>query len=435
MSRNNSFRLLDLPHPFKAALAICSDIDGTSWDKFIAIHTFLNSTKATDFGEGLGLPISDSFWMYDNEKYENSAFSYYRSDKKTPSMYASQIRELIQAGVLDVMHSYGNFASKEEFNRKLAERALTELEKRNLRIGIWTNHGGIESSQNIGEKSAGFGDVPHGNADFYHSDLLLKYGIKFYWDCELSLTTVVGQDRKIGAFENWLISPIYFSFEEKIKATAKLALRNLPIPLVKKFLKNRAINLGAHAGNDLFEVDTLRDDQPISKFKRFGLGRYDWSDDLPNILNDRVFEKLLRERGKMIVYVHMGDRRDQRDGLPLSRPTIEKFKQIADLFHRKILWVTTTSQLLNFSLVRKYLNWAVEERENRYIIKILGLNKTIVPFDLDVSHLAGLYFSAPGDKEVILTFKERRLDIETFHSPEDNMQIIGIPIRTIEWPL
>ena len=57
--------LRKFPYPFKAALAIASDIDSCSARDFEEIHRFLNTTEMTAMGPGLGLDVADSMWMYD----------------------------------------------------------------------------------------------------------------------------------------------------------------------------------------------------------------------------------------------------------------------------------------------------------------------------------------------------------------------------------
>ncbi len=431
---DNRFQLLDLPYPFKASLSICSDIDGTSWENFFQIHEFLNSEKETSLGRGLNLPIGDSFWMFDNPDYPNAAFSYFDVDKNQTSRHAPKMRELIGSGILDVMHGYGNFASAEEFSRDLAIKALNELEKYNLKLKIWTNHGGIENVQSIGKTSQGKGDIIDPSQQFYHSDLLIKYGIKFYWDCELSLTPVIGQDRRAAWKDYYWRNPLHFSFQDKSRALAKGFLNFLPDFFIKKIIGNRIFFPNKAGGNAIFNLDKLRDDNFIFKFRRFGSGRYDWSDDLPNILNDRVLKKLLQTNGKMIVYVHLGDIRSKESSLPLTETTIAKFRQLADLFYRKLLWLATTEQILTYALVTRYLDWDVTENESNYLININGLKNIPLKYELEKKDLAGLCFSVPSDKSAKLIFKDKIVETVVFSDKNSTKQIISVPIKKIEWP-
>lgn len=60
--------LRKFPYPYNAMLSICSDIDGTTLNKFEEYHKFLNTKGDSIYGKGLGLDIGDSFWVYMGEK-------------------------------------------------------------------------------------------------------------------------------------------------------------------------------------------------------------------------------------------------------------------------------------------------------------------------------------------------------------------------------
>lgn len=47
------------PLPYRAMLAICSDIDQARIDTFREIHRFLNTEADTYLGKGLGLDIAE----------------------------------------------------------------------------------------------------------------------------------------------------------------------------------------------------------------------------------------------------------------------------------------------------------------------------------------------------------------------------------------
>jgi len=53
------------PYPYKALLAICSDIDSMHPWQFMTVHKFLNTlTRAIPhYGEGVGLDIGDRFYF------------------------------------------------------------------------------------------------------------------------------------------------------------------------------------------------------------------------------------------------------------------------------------------------------------------------------------------------------------------------------------
>jgi len=435
-------KLRKFPYPYRAALAICSDIDGTSLDDFMALHKFLNTGQETEMGTGLSLPIGDSFWMYDRPNLTNSAFSYFENLRGQESNAAPIIRELIRAGIIDVMHSYGNFATMADFSRKLAMQAIDELQKHNLKIDVWTNHGGIESIQNIGFLSWGKGDIPtheengtSGELDCYHSDLLIDFGIRFYWDCEASLTSLVGQDSPVHFSEAYWRSPLYSGFKLKMKSIIKGYLSFADL-LYYKFNKKHFVPWQPFDfQNYLIQPDQLRDGNILFKFKRFGHGKLDWSDDLSFLLNNKVLKHLIKKQGYLILYIHLGDRKKRVDSMQLPQHTIQKLRQIAELYNRGQLWVGTTSQLLKYNFVFNYLNWSVTESDYDYQIKIDRLNTSLVAYDLTRDDLRGLTFMSPNDKAVSVFFNEQKIPCTVHLEKEKNQQVIMIPLKKFEWPL
>jgi len=432
-----NIELRKFPYPYQAALTICSDIDGTSLDNFIEIHKFLNTNKNTLLGQGLKLPIGDSFWMYDSPQIAEHAFSYFKNLRGTPSHTAPIIRDFIKAGILDVMHSYGNFKTIGDFSRSLAYQALEELEKHGLKIEVWTNHGGLESVQNMGQNSSGKGDINLGDVPrFYHSDLLLNYGIKFYWDSEASLMTNVGQDCPAKFSDAYWQSPLYQSWRSRLKSMVKGAASwtdHQLYPITKthyvpweKFDSKK---------NELFLSDILRDSNNIYKFKRYGHGRFDWSDNLPYLLNEKVLAKLISKKGFLILYIHLGDRNNPQDSLPLSVETADTLRKIAELYHNDKLWVTTTARLLKFNLMKKALTWTVIEKDKTTRIFINGISAQLKNFDLIEADLAGLTFYIPDDTKIELFFKNKPLYFNKNPVDSQRRYSITVPIPELEWPL
>ncbi len=438
----DKIKLRKFPYPYTAALAICSDIDGTSWENFLAIHKFLNTDQETAMGNGLSLPISDSFWMYDQPNLSDSAFSYFENLKGKPSKAAPIIRDFVRAGILDVMHSYGNFAMIGDFSRKLAMQAIEELQKYNLKIPVWTNHGGIESIQNIGALSWGKGDIPthqdngtSGALDCYHADVLLAYGIRFYWDCELSLTSLVGQDSPAHFSEAYWRSPLYSGFKSKTKGMIKGYFSFADLLYYKILNKHFVFWQPFDNQNNLIQFDQLRDGNILLKFKRYGNGKLDWSDNLNFLLNDKVLNLLIRKNGYLILYIHLGDRKQRQDTMPLPSETIQKLRRLAELYHSGKIWVETTSRLLNYNFIHKYLKWSSTETESQYQINIEKVNTTIPAHHLSLDDLSGLAFICPNEKNVSIIFNKQKIPFTVHLDKKQNQQITMVPIKKPEWPL
>lgn len=423
------------PFPYKAALSICSDIDGTSFDDFLETQKFLITTSNTRLGKGLGIPIGNSFWMYDQPGIADSAFSYFSDSNGTLSSHAEQIRTLIKAGVLDVLHSYGNFAIIRDFKRDLAERAIEELDKHNLKIRVWTNHGGIESIQSIGALSSGMGDIP-GAAQFYHSDLMCKYGIIFYWDSEYALMTNVGQDSPARFGDAYWNSPLYRVLNRRFKYTVK-GILTLADKVSYRIRKKTIIHWQPFdpKENALLKIDVLRDNNMIYKFRRFGHGYRDDSDDLPMIINRSVLKRLVTTKGSCVVYIHMGDRNKSKSSdLPLSNASIRALRSLAEYYDDGIIWIAPTSKLLMYSLIRDRLNYSVDENSRELTIHIKSVNINTPNFQPSVHDLGGLTFFVPAEKKVQIKYQNEV--IPSIKNPIDQYgrSSVGIPIPQIEWP-
>ena len=109
--------------PFKAALAVCSDIDYATPGYFSDLHAFLNGSGETRFGPGLGLDIADSFWFYNANPETPEGISYFEGTGDQEKD-AAVIRAGIREGRIDALHAYGDFSLGGGFRRELAERAL-----------------------------------------------------------------------------------------------------------------------------------------------------------------------------------------------------------------------------------------------------------------------------------------------------------------------
>ena len=113
MSSNASLR--NFPYPYRAGLAICSDCDGCTRDKFIEVHKFLNTKENTTIGPGVGLEISDTFFPYTTIKGE---MAYFLPNSTNKSADADLIEKYFHSGYIDSMHSFGDF-EKGKFSRAL----------------------------------------------------------------------------------------------------------------------------------------------------------------------------------------------------------------------------------------------------------------------------------------------------------------------------
>lgn len=449
MSQQNSVsvRLRKFPFPYKAALTICSDIDGTPFENFLEIHRFLNSTQPTSLGKGLGLEIGDSFWFYSKPGSPDHAFAYFDENNLHPSSCAEVMRELMRAGFLDVMHTYGNFSESHGikqpdeqpvFSRALAEKALDELAKIGVKIRTWVNHGNHFNIQNVGSDFVGaLGDCPRlrtGDENLaYHTNLLVASGARFFWENEDAVTNIVGQDRRCNFWEAYVTNVALRSSKEQFKNVIKgigAVANQLTMPIINK----QWFPYQAYLGNNrLLEPWSLRDGQLVFKFRRYGSGRWDWGDDVPLVVNEKILDHLIEVEGASILYVHLGDRRDRSDGLPLSKETVDTLKMLARKFHEGKIWVTTTSRLLTYHAICDALRWHYESSDDQRFIYIDGLQSEMIGRDwLTLENLQGVTFYTPEPTKTQIVFKGAALQLA--RNPIEPPSV-SIPLRRLEFPV
>lgn len=182
VTEKNGVTVRPFPWPYRAMLAICSDIDATTPKGFIQLHRFLNTREQTTMGQGLGLDVADSFWFYAPKASQMAFFSGMSWKERAP--YAERILDFIRGGWIDTLHSYGNFSSAptghpDRFTREHAERALAVLDEAGLTVKVWSNHGNGNNIQNVGRGKDWVGDrLGH---PCHHSNLMRKVGICFVW--------------------------------------------------------------------------------------------------------------------------------------------------------------------------------------------------------------------------------------------------------------
>jgi len=176
-SRYDNIR--DLPYPYKGMLAISNDAEYLSFDFLEEFYKFLNTKQNTKLGLGLGLECATSMFFFSDKKYNFSYFDGLNAKSKKTD-YSQRINEYIKAGIIDTNHSYGDFDFVGGFKREHAIKTYEELNKNDLSLKIYTNHGTEDNIQNIGgDAKYHSGDIL--GSDVYHSDLLYENGVEYLW--------------------------------------------------------------------------------------------------------------------------------------------------------------------------------------------------------------------------------------------------------------
>lgn len=366
--------LRKFPYPYRAAMTICSDIDGTTTkEEFLEIQKFLNTKEETSMGEGVGLEIGNSFMMY---APPTCAFSYFSGNSGS----AQIIGKFIKVGYIDFLHSYGE---KDDFTRKDAIKAIEELNNNRYKVDVWVDH--ARTPDNLGDdRTFGLGDHPGSIA--YHSDLTLAYGIKFVWLGRV--TMIIGQSVPITLKT---FSSVYDS---------RHPVQSL-INMGKEFAKNVLAVFGnrkyaMHKSYDLVRIAKLNDGQKAYEFLRFdnywkGVATGATSKRLAYVISQQTLERLKKVGGYMVVYTHLGKNSDCSQ--VIAKETQIALRDLANEYERGNIYVTTTSKLLNYYVNHKYLNWSYETKGDEIIITISSAEDPVFgSFVPTIQHLQGITF-------------------------------------------
>lgn len=301
-------RLLRYPHPYRAALAIASDIDSCPADRFVKIHRHLDD---------IGVPVGDSFFFYASP------------DQLNWQDHRDAVLDGLRRGWIDTIHGYGDFNERGGFTREMAQRALAELRGAGFRLEIFSNHGNPRNAQNLCH-TGGRGDVK--DAEEYHADLLVRHGVRFVWPTWL--THLVGQDRDADAWE-WARHYPGASAARRIGAGLLSAMGFIGM-------------IEPYPGNDLVRLHTMRDGQKVYAFRRYGVWRRDDAPALRELISRDRIERLIERRGASIVYTHLG-----RNWEPIP--------ELAELTKHPELWLTTPGRLLRYVAMRDGIRWKAKD--------------------------------------------------------------------------
>ncbi len=414
--------LRKFPYPYKCALALSNDLEYLTPKAFWDIHRFLNTTETTAMGPGLGLQVTDSLFMYSAD--QKRSYSYFQGTSATPSAHAPWLRELMQLGCIDVLHSYGDFSWIGGFKRPMAERALEELERHNIHLRVWTNHGSVEDTQNVGASQAYYqmGDLP--GSPEYHTDLTMAYGFRFFW-LDFNATNMVGQDRATVRKDAW----------REIVATKRWRPGG-----VREVFRQ-------HKGNRLLKTETLRDGRKAYLFQRYRGPKRPDPASLPDQLSQANMDTLKASQGYMVVYQHLGCDRRQDGGCncnasPYFTPeVIAAFQRLADRYHAGEVFVTGVAKLLTYRMVTQGLRWKVaQSQQAETVITIQEVDDPVigrfVP-TLEDLHGVTFYTASANRTKVVLTTPEggqREVRVSKNSKDATGRESVTVPVQIWKLP-
>jgi hypothetical protein len=387
------------PYPYNAALSICSDIDFTeTTDEFTTINHYLNTDSTTSLGKGLGLDIKNSFFMFGPQ---SGVISFFQNEKTQIT-----ILDEYRKGYVDVLHSFGN---KKDFTRSDAITYLNALKTNGIKLDIWSDH--TRSPCNFGnDKTRGYGDIPGNIA--YHADLTIQYGIKFVWLGRV--TEIIGQETpvNIATFSD-IIDSAYLT------STVKNA--------VVEFLKNVVAVFGSkkyalHKTNNLLRVTKLDDGQKVYEFMRYdrspkGVSYGANSKGLAYAIQSKYLNSLVQKGGYMIVYTHLGKNDGSRDYFPLK--TRNALENMQKEFRSGNIWVVGTSELLNYYINAKYLDWSSKTDGTNVVINIQDINDPVDGKRIPTSkELKGITFYIPDNTTITMNCNRKEVENIKYNPPD-----------------
>lgn len=420
--------LRTFPYPNRAALAICSDLDYTdSIEKFLAIQEFLCSTRETPLGPGLGLETGNTFWFYnqfagggflesgsqklpysvEGDWFDRShGISLFAGASDTLNRYAAVMIQLMKAGYIDCLHSYGDFASG-GFRRDLAQKAVEFLKEQDIVIQTFVNHGDSENQNNMGAAPSFHGDNPE--SESYHSDLTTQAGVRYLWRGQM--THCLGQNGRFSPVD-WL--------KARYEWLTDLGYADQDYP----------------HDNQLVHPYRLDDGRMVFEFVRYinPWGKYSIAHQeyITHQLGPEEIDQLIDNQGYLIFYTHLGT-----GGYPpyLSPTTVDALRYIADRKERGDLFVTTTTRILNYWVNHRHLHWHHSDDEDtiRIVIDSIanGVDSSYVP---GVEDLCGFTFYVPNGRPVEVTVAGRPVDIVHNDLDETGRCSVSIPWVALTYP-
>jgi hypothetical protein len=410
----SGIHLRKFPYPYQAALTICSDCDATSSaDEFLTIQRYLNSKDSTSIGDGIGLEIGNSFFMYDPVN-RFSLLSGDTTDRKIITQYLRQ-------GFIDCLHSYGE---KYDFTRKDAENGLAQLSKINCMLDVWIDHS--FTIDNIDEDIMG-GEGDQRNSCAYHSDLTINFGFKFFWLGRVSSTFVHEVPIQLSTFINiWDSDFIYNSL---INIGKEFSKHMLGVFGFSKYLM--------HKDYRLVQIRTLSQGQKVFEFIRTnshwgGVNRGDDTFGLAYVLSEKNLELLKKKQGYSIIYTHLG--KNSSDEEYIAEKTKKALQNLAKESQNGNIYVTTTSKLLNYYINRKNLIFDIDKRIDSTYININGIydplkNKVQMP---TINELQGItFYTSQPHKTVINLLGKKIYELQLNPADDSGQKSLMFPLKRI----
>lgn len=397
-----------LPYPYRAMMAICSDLDETTdrqvyWE----IARFLNTDQPTAIGRGVGLEVGNSIYF----DMPPGQFAYWNTDDAGRRM----VQTMIRSGHIDCLHSYGDLAG----TRQHAQAALDELARHNCRLEVWVDH--AISPTNFGSDIMhGHGDMP--NHEAYHADLTIAYGIRYI--SRGRVTSILGQDVHPETWQLLQVRHPLVTGQTFAKEQAKRMLGRLGHP-----------KYDIHVRNEVLRAMRLRDGSTCYEFLRCnpcegGVSASACGREIGRVLTSEMVNRFAQVGGLCVLYTHLG--KIHRKDRPFDESAIQGFLRLSQAQRAGLILTTTTRRLLGYALAR---------REAVCKSTIVGDARQIdIRTGCDAIHclrrddLAGLTFYVDSRPTSIFIDGVKVKDL-VFNDPDETGRAsVSLPWRRLEFP-
>jgi hypothetical protein len=409
-SKKREISIRRIPYPYRAMLAICSDLDETpDGEVYIEIMKFLNTAKSTAMGPGVGLEVGNTIYF----DMPPNQFSYQNTDERGRDM----IRTLIRSGHIDCLHSYGDLAT----TRPHAGRALEELSKYGCKLEVWIDHA-VAPSNFGADIMKGLGDVPE--SEVYHADLTCDYGIKYVWRGRI--TSIVGQNvpRSLRGLYN-SDHPL-----GSLKTIAKEFVKGI-------LARGGNSKYAMHGPNEVLRRVELRDGHKVWEFIRSnpywgGVENSATAGGLSDVLNKPMLDQLVNCQGICILYTHLGKIRNRNE--PFSSSTQMSLELLAQYSREGKILVTTTRRLLNYCQALREVSFSRSTSGNGLMIDVISDNRKKGEY-LTPANIEGLSFYVQDPAKTKVTVNGYEVDGIKCNNPDHTGQkSISFPWTPMQFP-
>ncbi len=404
MSEKIHPELRKYPYPYRALLAICSDLDETPNEHiYFEIIRYLNTDEQTVLGRGVNLEIGNTIYFH----MPKDQFAYWNCSDSA----RSNIHALIRSGHIDCIHSFGDYAD----TRDMALACLQELDSHGCKIKVWVDHAQAPTNFDP-DIMQGQGAVK--GAKGYHADITIgEYGIKYVWKGRVTSVIAQNAERTFKGIFN----------KHEIAASLKTILREVAKGILAA-LGN--VKYAMHKDNYVLRDTRLVDGTQVCEFMRTnpswaGVSKFEKGREIDKVMTENMLATLVRNEGCSILYTHLG----KIDSLsePFGRSSKTAFEHLSNMQEGGQILVTTTRRLLDYISVRDRLEYTVKNDEARTEIHIDD--------GTELSSLGGMTWYVEDPDKVDIFVSGEKLNNVTRNQPDfTGKGSISVPFRRLQFP-